>query len=259
MIDALYVGATGMAAQQTSLETVANNLANMNTPAFKRSQVVFDDLMYREAAQQTPAQGEPAGMVRIGLGARMSSVNKVFTQGELRASESEFDVAINGDGFVPVSNPDGSLSYSRLGSLRVGEDGLLSLRNGLPLDPPITIPRDAKSLQVGETGKVSVLTADGQSLEVGQIELAMFGNPSGLKPAGEGLYQATEQSGEAQLDRAGADGRGKLAQKYLEGSNVKMADELVSLMLAQRAFEANSKIIQAADEMQSISNNLRRS
>ena len=247
-----------MAAQQTNLETVANNLANMNTPAFKRSQVVFEDLMYREAAQQTPAQGESAGVSRIGLGVRVGSVDKVFSHGELRPSESALDVAINGDGLVPVGNPDGSLGYSRLGSLRVSEDGLLTLRNGMPLDPAITIPRDAKELKIDQAGKVSVTTADGQTLEVGQIELAMFSNPAGLKPMGEGVYQATEQSGAVQLGRPGEEGRGLLAQKSLEGSNVKMADELVSMMLAQRAFEASSKIIQAADEMQAITNNLRR-
>ncbi|MEN7429110.1 flagellar basal-body rod protein FlgG [Chromobacterium sp. TRC.1.1.SA] len=258
MIDALYVGATGMAAQQGSLEAVANNLANMNTPAYKRSQAVFDDLMYREAAQQAAAQGEAPGVVRQGLGTRLSAVEKVFSQGDLRPSESDFDVAINGDGFVAVSNPDGSLAYSRLGSLRVSEDGLLQLRGGQTLDPAITLPKDTRTLKVGEDGLVSAVTADGQTLELGKIELAMFSNPAGLKPVGEGLYLPTEQSGAAQMGRAAEDGRGKLAQKYLEGSNVKMADELVNMMLAQRAFEASSRIIQAADEMQSITNNLRR-
>ncbi|MBA4707090.1 flagellar basal-body rod protein FlgG [Aquitalea aquatica] len=258
MIDALYVGATGMAAQQGSLEAVANNLANMNTPAYKRSQAVFDDLMYRETVQQVAAQGEAPGVVRQGLGTRLSAVEKVFSQGDLRPSESDFDVAINGDGFVAVSNPDGSLAYSRLGSLRVSEDGLLQLRSGQALDPAITLPKDARSLKVGEDGLVSVVTADGQTLELGKIELAMFANPAGLKPVGEGLYLPTEQSGAVQMGRAAEDGRGKLAQKYLEGSNVKMADELVNMMLAQRAFEASSRIIQAADEMQSITNNLRR-
>lgn len=258
MIDALYVGATGMAAQQGGLEAVANNLANMNTPAYKRSQAVFEDLVYRESARQTPAQGETAGATYLGLGTRLSAVEKVFSQGDLRPSESEFDVALNGEGFVAVGNPDGSQLFSRLGSLRVGEDGLLQLRSGQPLEPAITLPRDARGLRVAEDGRVSALTEDGKTLDVGRIELAMFNNPAGLKPVGEGLYQATEQSGAAQMGLAGEEGRGKLAQKYLEGSNVKMADELVSMMLAQRAFEANSRIIQAADEMQSIVNNLRR-
>lgn len=258
MIDALYVGATGMAAQQGGLEAVANNLANMNTPAYKRSQAVFEDLVYRESARQTPAQGETAGAAYVGLGTRLSTVEKVFSQGDLRPSESEFDVALNGEGFVAVSNPDGSQLYSRLGSLRVGEDGLLQLRSGQALDPAITLPRDTRGLRVAENGQVSVLTEEGKTLDVGRIELALFNNPAGLKPVGEGLYQATEQSGAAQIGPAGEEGRGKLAHKYLEGSNVKMADELVSMMLAQRAFEANSRIIQAADEMQSIVNNLRR-
>ncbi|POZ63760.1 flagellar basal-body rod protein FlgG [Chromobacterium alticapitis] len=254
----MYVGAAGMAAQQSGLEAVANNLANMNTPAYKRSQAVFDDLVYRETARQMPAQGEAAGSVMQGLGSRLSAVEKVFSQGDLRPSESDFDVAINGDGFVAIGNPDGSQLYSRLGALRVSEDGLLQLRSGQTLEPAITLPRDTRKLIVAEDGRVSAQTADGSTLEVGRIELAMFNNPSALKPMGEGLYQATEQSGAAQMGRVGEEGRGKLAQKYLEGSNVKMADELVNMMLAQRAFEANSRIIQAADEMQSIVNNLRR-
>lgn len=258
MIDALYVGAAGMGAQQTGLETVANNLANMNTPAYKRSQVVFEDLMYREAVVQNAALGEAAASSRVGTGSRVSGIDKLFVQGELRATDSEFDLAINGNGLIGVQRPDGSIAFSRGGPLRINDDGVLTLRDGTPLSPPITLPRDTKSLAVDSAGKVSVTTADGQSLEVGQIELALFNNPGGLKPLGENQYLATDFSGEAQFGRAGEDGRGVLAQKYLEGSNVKLADELVSLMLAQRAFEANSKIVQAADEMLAISNNLRR-
>jgi flagellar basal-body rod protein FlgG len=257
-MDALYVGATGLAAQQTGLETIANNLANMNTPAYKRSNVVFEDLMYHEGAQQTPAQGEMAQPVRLGLGTRIGNVDKVFAQGELHATESDFDLAINGDGLVSAQGPDGTTVFSRAGSLRINDDGLLALRNGLPLDPPISVPRDAKKISIDGSGKISAVLADGAPLEIGQVDLALFNNPSALKPLGEGLYARTEQSGEAEMARPGEEGRGMLAQRYLEGSNVRMADELVNLMLAQRAFEANAKVLQAADEMLSISNNLRR-
>jgi flagellar basal-body rod protein FlgG len=248
-----------MAAQQTGLETVANNLANMNTPGYKRSQVVFEDLMYREAALQHAAPGEAAAPLRLGTGTRISGVDKLFVQGTLQASSSAFDLAINGDGLIGVQRTDGGIAYSRGGHLRINDDGLLALGDGTPLNPPITIPPGAQNLSIDGSGKVSVTASDGQPLEVGRIDLVLFNNPSGLKPLGANLFQASDQSGEALIGHAGEDGRGVLAQKFLEGSNVQMADELVNMMLAQRAFEANSKVLQAADEMLAISNNLRRS
>ncbi|GGY28791.1 flagellar basal-body rod protein FlgG [Paludibacterium paludis] len=260
MIDALYLGSSGMSAQQSHLETVANNLANMNTTGFKRSRVVFEDLMARETGVLAgPLAEDSPGSVMLGGGVRVASIDTVFVQGDLRQTDSPMDLAINGPGFVEVTRADGSVAYSRAGTLRVNDDGLLALGNGVPLNPPISVPADTRQLTIGRDGKVSVVAGgDSRPVEIGRVELAMFNSPVNLKPLGEGLYEATAQSGEAQLGQAGESGRGVLAQKYLEGSNVKMADEVVSMMLAQRAFEANAKIIQAADEMLAISNNLRR-
>ncbi|MDF0606918.1 flagellar basal-body rod protein FlgG [Neisseriaceae bacterium TC5R-5] len=259
MIDALYIGASGMFAQQSSLETVANNLANMNTPAFKRSQAVFADMLYRESALSSPLADSKLQPVHLGLGTRISSIDKVFSQGELHETSAGLDVAISGDGFVEVQQLDGSPAYSRAGTLRVNEEGLLALANGLALNPPISVPPEAKGLQISRNGTVSVVMAnDSEPMELGQIELHMFNSPAALQPRGDGLYLATELSGSAQPGKPGEEGRGVLAQGFLEGSNVSMADELVNLMMAQRAFEASSKVIQAADEMLAMSNNLRR-
>lgn len=259
MFDALYVGATGLYAQQTNVDTVANNLANMNTTAFKKSRINFDDLVYRELSAQYAGRDKALAPVRVGSGTQVSTVSKMFTQGELIQSESPYDLAINGEGFFTVLMSDGSSAYGRSGTLQVNTDGLLALSNGLVLQPSISVPSDSQELVIDRNGKVSViLNGETTATEIGQIELAMFTNPSGLKPIGDNLYVSTEQSGDAQIGDAGEGGRGALAQKFLEGSNVRMVDELVNLILAQRAFEANSKVVQASDEILSMINNLRR-
>lgn len=260
MLDALYVGATGLYAQQTNVDTVANNLANMTTTAFKKSRVTFDDLMYREvSAQRVNQDGLLRNEVRVGSGTQVSGINKTFTQGELIQTDSPFDVAINGEGFFPVMMNDGSAGYSRTGSLQVNSDGLLALSNGLVLQPPVSIPPNSKELVIERDGRVSViLDGDTSATEIGHVELALFTNPAGLRPIGDNLYVSTEQSGDSIVGNAGENGRGVLAQNFLEGSNVRMVDELVNLMLAQRAFEANSKVVQASDEILSMINGLRR-
>lgn len=257
MMDALYIGSTGMAAQQTGLETIGNNLANMNTPAFKRARVAFSDLVYRDRGLSHALPG--AAGVHVGSGTRVGAVDTVFSQGDLRSTDSAFDVAIDGAGLIEVLQADGSAAYSRGGSLRVNADGLLALGNGLPLQPPIMVPSGAKAFRIERDGTVSVhLAGEVAPVEVGRIELALFNGMEALRPLGENLHAATLLSGEPWFARPGEDGRGTLAQRFLEGANVRMADELVSLMLAQRAFEANAKIIQASDDMLAISNNLRR-
>lgn len=259
MFDALYVGATGLYAQQTNVDTVANNLANMTTPAFKKSRVAFDDLMYRQVSpQQMGVEGLRNEML-VGNGTQISGINKMFTQGELIQTDSPYDVAINGEGFFQVLMSDGRSGYSRAGSLRPNEDGLLALANGLVLQPPVSIPPGSKDMVIQRDGKVAVvLDGDTVHTEVGYIELASFSNPTGLKPLGDNLYEATPQSGDALMGAPAEEGRGVLAQSFLEGSNVRMVDELVNLMMAQRAFEANSKIVQASDEILSMINGLRR-
>lgn len=259
MIDALYVGASGLYAQQTNVDTVANNLSNMTTVGFKKSQVSFEDLMYRELSTQYLSQDGTRNVVRVGSGTQVASINKLFTQGELQQTDSPYDVAINGAGFFQVLMEDGSAGYSRTGTLQVNADGLLTLSNGLVLQPPVSIPPNSKDLTIARDGTVSaVLDGDTSPTEIGRIDLAMFTNPSGLKPIGDNLYVATEQSGDSTLASPGEEGRGTLAQNFLEGSNVRMVDELVNLMLAQRAFEANSKVVQASDEILAMINGLRR-
>lgn len=260
MFDALSIGATGMQAQQLNVETIANNLANANTPAFKKGRVGFTDLMVREASrvEQAAADATPAAR-RLGLGVGIASVSKVFDGGELQKTDSPLDVAIRGDGFLEATMPDGSSVFLRGGSLKVNKDGFLASPTGLPLKSAIAIPDNTQSLVIGQDGRVLVTVPNqANAIEAGRIDLVRFGNPSMLAAEGDNLYRATDGSGEPTLARAGEDGAGTVAQGFIEGSNVKMVDEMVSLMLAQRAYEASVKVVQAADEMLGLVNNLRK-
>ena len=265
MFDALYIGATGMQAQQLNVETIANNLANANTVAFKKGRVGFSDLMVRESNRVAlPTVEDLQGGVlapgqRVGAGVGVSSMNKVFDTGELKKSDAPLDVAIRGEGFLEVTLPDGSSAYTRGGSLKVNKDGLLTNQVGNPLQPAIAIPDNVQSIVIGQDGRVLV-TVPNQSapIEAGQLDLVRFAGPGLLAAQGDNLYQATEASGDAVSARPGEDGAGTLAQGFLESSNVKMVDEMVNLMLAQRAYEASVKVVQAADEMLGLINNLRK-
>jgi flagellar basal-body rod protein FlgG len=260
MFDALSIGATGMQAQQLNVETIANNLANANTPAFKKGRVGFTDLMVREAmrAGEPGADAAPA-VQRLGLGVGVTSVTKVFDSGELQKTASPLDVAIRGEGFLEASMPDGSSVFFRGGTLKVNSDGLLASPTGLPLKPAVAIPDNAQSLVIAQDGRVLATVANQSTpIEAGRIDLVRFPNPAALAAQGDNLYGASEASGEPTLARAGEDGAGTLAQGFLEGSNVKMVDEMVNLMLAQRAYEASVKVVQAADEMLGLVNNLRK-
>ena len=264
MFDALYIGATGMQAQQLNVETIANNLANTNTVGFKKGRVGFSDLMVRESNRlaQPSAEDLRSGAMapqRFGAGVGVSSVGKVFDAGELRRTEAPFDIAIRGDGFLEVTMPDGSHAYTRGGSLKINSDGLLATQAGHPLRPAIAVPHNAQSLAIGADGRVLVkLANEAATLDAGQLELVRFTGAGQLAALGDNLYRATEASGEAIGARAGEDGAGTLAQGFLESSNVKMVDEMVNLMLAQRAYEASVKVVQAADEMLGLVNNLRK-
>ena len=260
MFDALSIGATGMQAQQLNVETIANNLANANTVGFKKGRVGFTDLMVREAARAgQPVSAEAATAQRLGAGVGVTSVSKVFDSGELKKTDAPLDLAIRGDGFIEVMMADGSSSFIRGGSLQVNKDGMLANAAGLPLKSQIAIPDNAQSVSIGADGRVLV-TLPNQStpIEAGRIDLVRFASPSQLASQGDNLYRATDASGEPALARAGEDGAGTLAQGYLESSNVKMVDEMVNLMLAQRAYEASLKVVQAADEMLGLVNNLRK-
>ena len=262
MFDALSIAATGMQAQQLHVETIANNLTNINTVGYKKSRVAFADLVAADSARAAsgPADLAPlSGAQHVGAGVGVARLEKLFDQGELKQTGNALDVAINGAGFLEVTMADGSRAFSRGGSLKVNSEGLLVTAEGQPLKPGITIPSNAQSVTISATGQVKVLVS-GQStpIEVGQLELVRFGNPSSLQALGNGLYRATEGSGEAIAARPGQDDSGTIVQGAVETSNVKMVDEMVGLMLAQRAYEASVKVAQAADEMLGMVNNLRK-
>lgn len=258
MIDSLYIGATGMQAQQLNVDVIANNLANVNTAGFKKNRVTFEDAFY-QVTQSTLGVPNLQNEVILGMGTLVSSNSKSFTQGEIKATESPLDLAIQGNGFFEVTLPDGSSAYTRYGSLKVNVDGYLSTSSGYQLKQEIQVPADILEVVIDKQGKVSGRSAnDNELVELGQIELTNFANPEGLDPVGENLYLATSEVGLISSDKAGENGLGSLAQGYLESSNVKLAEEMVNLVLAQRAYELNAKLIQASDEMLGISNNLRR-
>lgn len=259
MIDALYIGAAGLRAQQLNVDTVANNLANASTPAYKRSQVSFEDVMYREVRRANGPAGSEGNSHLMGSGVGVTGVSKVFEVGDLKKTDNKFDIAIRGDGFLEATTPDGRLVYTRAGRLIVNKDGFLATPEGYPLRPNISVPADVKSIEIAANGMVSATFNDSREPEeLGQIELAMFTNPSGLVPLGGNLYRSAEASGEPSYGKPNEDSRGALAQGYLEASNVKLVDEMVSLMIAQRAYEVSAKVVQVSDELMSMSNNLRR-
>ena len=258
MIDSLYIGATGLHAQQVNVDTVANNLANVNTTGFKRSRVAFEDVMYREVQRAAAGALEGRGVLGGG-GVGVGGVHKLFTPGELKKTDHAFDLAIRGDGFLEATTADGQQVYTRTGRLIVNKDGYLATAEGHALKPAISVPADAKSIEISAGGVVSATFGGSRANEeLGQLELALFGNPAGLQPLGENSYKATESAGVPSFGQPGADGRGAVVQGYLEASNVKLVDEMVNLMTAQRAYEVNAKVIQASDELLSLSNNLRR-
>jgi len=259
MLDSLYISATGLMAQQLNVDAISNNLANVNTTAFKRDRVMFEDLLSREIARANPLLDAGRGFAALGAGVGVSNGSKLFTQGDVKKTDLPFDVAIRGQGFFEVVMPDGTRAYTRAGSLQLDRNRILGTPQGFPLRPSIQIPQDATSVTIEATGAVQVKLPDQTDpTEVGRIELSDFVNPSGLKPIGDNLFVPTDRSGDALLRRPGEDGAGTLAQGFLEGSNVKLAEEFVNLVIAQRAYEANAKAIQVADEMLSISNNMRR-
>lgn len=257
MIDSLYIAATGMNAQQLNVDTIANNLTNVNTTGFKRNRINFADLMYREVARGAQLLG-PSGN-RYGTGVGVSSMGKVFIAGDVKKTDQPLDLAIRGRGLFEVTLPDNSVAYTRGGSLQLDKDGVLTTTEGYVLNPSVRIPADATAVTIESSGRVlATVPGETQPIEVGAITLVDFINPGALRPLGDNLYLPTEKSGEPLPGKPGELGLGLLAQGFLEASNVRLVDEFVNLVLAQRAYEANAKVIQASDEMLGISNNLRR-
>lgn len=264
MFDALYIAATGMQAQQLNVDTVANNLANVNTMGFKKGRVDFSDLMAKETARAglggAPTdRGLLADPLHLGAGVGVARVSRLFDMGDLKKTESPMDVALQGDGFLEVLMPDGSTGYSRGGTLKVNRDGLLATASGPALKPAIRVPENAEAITISPDGQVQARVAGQTNPEdLGQLQMVRFADPQGLIAQGDSLYKASEASGEPLLARPGEDGAGTLAQGYLEGSNVKMIEEMVNLMVAQRAYEASVKVVQASDEMLGMVNGLRK-
>jgi flagellar basal-body rod protein FlgG len=254
MLRAFSTAATGMSAQQMIVDTISNNLANMNTYGFKRSQVDFQDLMY--VRSQEPDANTPTGF-EVGSGVRPASTLKVFTQGEMENTNRDLDVAVTGDGFFQVTGPGSKVFYTRDGSLRMDEKGTLVTSSGFPLSPTITIPPDARSITIGGDGTVNVYQGTNTAAStVGTIALVRFANPSGLNSEGRNLLSETTASGAPITGTPGQNGMGALQQGLLERSNVQMVTELVNLITAQRAYETNSRAIKAGNEMLTATNRL---
>ncbi len=262
MDPALRASATGMMAQQTRTQVIANNLANVNTAGFKRSRAQFEDLLY-QTVQGTQVLGNPDSFtnpaIQVGRGTRLSAVQRMHTQGALDQTGRNLDVAIEGDGLYQVQLPNGEMAYSRDGSFNLSDQGLLVTSNGNAVFPPIRIPNDVSEITISPTGIVAVRRGqDVQPTEVGRIELARFANPSGLLALGQNLYAPTAASGFATIGFPGEEGLGRLQQGSLEASNVEIVQEMVEMITAMRAYEINSKAIQTSDEMGQIANNIGR-
>ena len=262
MIRALYTSATGMNAQETNIDVISNNLANVNTTAFKKSRADFQDLMYQYAvepgAPTSQTSVNPSG-IQIGLGVKTSAVQKVFTQGDLISTGNQLDLAIEGDGFFLILRPDGTPAYTRSGSFQLNQNGELITSDGFLVQPAVAIPPDAMGITIGQDGTVSVKQPNvPQPTQVGQLTPVRFPNNGGLRAMGYNLYEETQASGAPVTGIFGQVGFGRLSQGFLESSNVSVVEQVVNMITAQRAYEASSKGITTADEMLSQAINLKR-
>ncbi|MCA9785335.1 MAG: flagellar basal-body rod protein FlgG [Calditrichaeota bacterium] len=262
MIRALYSAAAGMYAQQLNIDTISNNLANVNTTGFKRSRAEFQDLLYQNL--RTNGVANSLGNVaptelQVGTGVKTTSLTRQMSQGDVAQTDNALDVAIEGMGFYQVQRLDGSVGYTRDGSFKLSSDGILVTTDGLTLQPEIAVPAGTTSIQVSRDGVVSALVgSDPAPVQVGTLELAIFTNPAGLRALGQNLYLETASSGAPLLGTPGTEEFGQLAQGFLESSNVKVVEEMVAMINAQRAYEINSKAIRTSDDMLSTASNLRR-
>lgn len=261
MIKSLNTAATGMKAQQTNMDVIANNLANVSTTGFKKARAEFEDLMYHTIQEPGAATGansvSPTG-VQVGLGTKTAAVQKSFDQGSTKVTRAPFDMEVQGMGFFPVQTPSGQIAYTRDGSFKKGPDGRLQDRNGNILQPEIVIPQNAAGVEISPNGQVDIVVGiNTQPQNIGQIQLVNFVNPAGLKSLGGNLFLPSGSSGLPQQGVPGTNGLGSIAQGQLEASNVNIVDEMVNMISAQRAYETNSKVVQAADQMLQSVNTLR--
>ncbi len=262
MIRSLWTAASGMQAQTLNIDVISNNLANVNTSGFKRSRSDFQDLLYEtlRAPGVSSSSGTtvPTG-IQIGHGTRPVATQKIFIQGDFQHTKNDMDMAIEGDGFFQVLQPNGETGYTRAGTFKMDSEGRIVTSDGFTMEPEITIPTDSMSISIGTDGTISVLQAgQNTATEVGTIQLARFVNPAGLNSIGRNLYLPTSSSGDATTGTPGEDGLGTIAQGFVEMSNVSVVDEMVNMITSQRAYEINSKTIQASDDMLQTANNLRR-
>lgn len=262
MIRSLYTAATGMVANQTYVDNISNNLSNVNTTGFKKQQIEFEDLMYQNlqkpGGELEDGNRAPVG-IQIGLGTRVVATNHVFLQGNLQQTGNSTDVAIEGDGFFQVRMPSGEIGYTRTGAFKINAEGYLTTSQGYLLEPSVNIPDDTKSMTISADGLVSVVrTADGLAEEIGQLELARFVNPAGLLAQGGNIYTQSDASGMPIVGAPGEEGLGTVKNQYVEMSNVQMVEEMVGMIIAQRAYEISSKAITTSDEMLQTATALKR-
>jgi len=260
MLRSLYSAAAGMESQQLNLDVISNNLANVNTTGFKKSKAEFQELLYQTTRAPGADQGSgnqvPTG-IQIGQGSKPVATARIFTNGDLTQTGEQLDVAVQGDGFFEVQMPDGTLAYTRDGGFKTGPDGRIVTSDGLPLQAGFQpVPAGTTNITIGSQGNVTYTGANGTTSF--QVQLVRFANPAGLQSMGGNLFKETTSSGTPQLGTPGSNGFGTLNQGYLELSNVSVVEEMVNLIQAQRAYEVNSKAVQAADEMMQQSNNLKR-
>jgi len=259
MMKSLWIASTGMETQQLKMDIVSNNMANINTTGFKKSRADFQDLLYQtlRSPGATSATGNqiPTG-IQIGHGVRTAAVQKIFQMGDMKQTNNPMDLAVEGDGFFQIIMPNGEIGYSRSGAFKLDSEGRLVNSDGYYLEPEISIPSETELITVGTDGTVSVTIAnETSSEEVGQIQLARFNNPSGLRSVGRNLYRPTDSSGDPEVMTPGENGLGTIAQGYLEMSNVNLVEEMVNMIITQRAYEFNSKVIQASDDMLQMASN----
>ena len=253
MMRSLYTAATGMDAQQTKMDTIANNLANANTTGFKKSRADFEDLLsetIHSPANATPQGGTLPAPLQVGLGVRTATTTRTFSQGDFSQTDNPLDVAIQGPGFFRVMRPNGEYGFTRAGNFKVDADGRMVTQRGELLEPSISVPRDAVEVLIESDGKVSAkMPGQTKNQELGQLELSTFVNPAGLEAIGGNLFVETQASGAPMFQRPGENGTGSLGQGFLESSNVKAVEEMVAMISTQRSYELNSKVIQTADQM----------
>ena len=253
MFSSLWVAKTGLDAQQTRMDVISNNLANANTTGYKSARASFQDLVYQNLRQpggQTTEQTQaPAGLM-LGTGVRVVGSEKLFTQGNIEQTGNSLDVAVQGRGFLQVTMPDGTIAYTRDGSLHMDQNGQIVTANGYAVDPAVSIPANAQSVTIGSDGTISVsLPGQAATQQVGTVQLADFINPAGLQPNGDNLYLETASSGSPHIGQPGLNGLGTLAQGALESSNVNVVEQMVDMIETQRTYEMNSKAVSAADSM----------